>query len=424
MAPVPSNLSTYTENDRNEWLSSNNLEVNGRSSGERDQGKRRRLAIESKYRTVAPPAAPPASPPAAPPAAQQGSGLVGAGDADFQAKWTRAFGGGRLSQGEQFDIQHNLDRMVPGTNYTYRMYMDNPAAYGGESGRPLAGPSRGRQAAPDNTALGQQALEEAQKRANERLGGAGRFERVTRPTFEETRPEFLNREGGSAIDVRPPSSPQGVGGAPPGPQGVGGAPPGPQGNGTNGTTGTTGTTGVASDMLDFANQLALDATAQREQDAFQFGAQEQRFERQQLIDEAKANVAAMTALREPGVGLVSMFTQRRPPGAQVPLPPELGALLRGQTVPAAGIIGGDTTFMDPDQLTAEVFRDAMRNVTAKNYAALQADPTALANVISFGNLAGADPLRALQNIRATLPSARDVQGSILDTQYRDPSRVL
>jgi hypothetical protein len=397
-----------TPQDRQAWLTLRNLEVHGGTSQERDRGRRGRVAIENKYqqpRGVLQPTI-----------GQPEDTLVTAAHTEFQTKFANAYKD--LPPGEQFDIQHNLDRMVPGTNYTYRMYMDNPAAYGGESGRPLAGPGRGRQAAPDNTALGQQALKEAQQRANERLGGAGRFEEVTRPTFRGT---------GEAIDVRTYGPASGApdaptpGGTPPGGTGSGGTGPGGTQNGGNGVTPTDGS--AASQLQEFADKLA---GMQESRDTIlgQLNLRDAEYKsRQQLLDERRVDLQALTALQQPGVGLLSLFTQRRQPDAQVPLPPDLGALLRGQTVPAAGIIGGAPTFLSPDELTPEVFRDALRNVTAQNYEALKADPTSMANFISFGNLAGADPLRALQNIRATLPSARDVQGSILDTQYRAPRRL-
>ena len=389
-----------TPQDRQAWLTLRNLEVHGGTSQERDRGRRGRVAIENKYQQ-------PRGVPQ-PTTGQPEDTLVTAAHTQFQTKFANAYK--HLSPGEQFDIQHNLDRMVPGANYTYRMYMDNPAAYGGPSGRPLAGPGRGRQAAPINTALGQEFQRKSQ---NIRPGEAGRDQLVDPGTFRGT---------GEAIDVRTYGPASGAPDAPPpGGTGPGGTGPGGTQNGGNGVTPTDGS--AASQLQEFADKLA---GMQESRDTIlgQQALKEAEYKsRQQLLDERRVDLQALTALQQPGVGLLSLFTQRRQPDAQVPLPPDLGALLRGQTVPAAGIIGGAPTFLSPDELTPEVFRDALRNVTAQNYEALKADPTSMANFISFGNLAGADPLRALQNIRATLPSARDVQGSILDTQYRAPRRL-
>ena len=115
----------------------------------------------------------------------------------------------------------------------------------------------------------------------------------------------------------------------------------------------------------------------------------------------------------PGVGLFSLFSQRRPPGEMVPLPADIGALLQQRNIPVAGNIPGGQVFLSPDQINTELFRDAVRGLTAQNVRALSSDPTSLANFQAFGNLAGADPLRALQGIQATLPSQASLRGSVL-----------
>ncbi len=115
----------------------------------------------------------------------------------------------------------------------------------------------------------------------------------------------------------------------------------------------------------------------------------------------------------PGVGLFSLFSQRRPPGEMVPLPADIGALLQQRNIPVAGNIPGGQVFLSPDQINTELFRDAVRGLTAQNIRALSSDPTSLANFQAFGNLAGADPLRALQGIQATLPSQASLRGSVL-----------
>ena len=117
-------------------------------------------------------------------------------------------------------------------------------------------------------------------------------------------------------------------------------------------------------------------------------------------------------LRQPGAGLFSMFTDRRAPGTQIPLPPAISALLQGRGIPLSGNIPGEPVFMDPDQLTNQVFQNVIRQMSSSDFNALTKDPTERANLVSFGLLAGADPLRSLQVRQNALPTASTLRGSL------------
>ena len=117
-------------------------------------------------------------------------------------------------------------------------------------------------------------------------------------------------------------------------------------------------------------------------------------------------------LRQPGAGLFSLFTDRRAPGTQIPLPPSISALLQGRGIPLSGNIPGEPVFLDPDQLTNKLFQNVIRQMSSSDFNALTKDPTERANLISFGLLAGADPLRSLQVRQNALPTASTLRGSL------------
>ena len=131
-----------------------------------------------------------------------------------------------------------------------------------------------------------------------------------------------------------------------------------------------------------------------------------------MMAAAQQRMAEIEAIRRPGAGLISLFTQRRDPNAQIPLPSGLAALLQKQNIPVSGNIPGGEVFMNPDQLTQEVFQDAIRGLSAQNIKALNADPTFRANLEAFGSLAGADPLRAIQGVRSALPTQAEILGIV------------
>ncbi len=63
-----------------------------------------------------------------------------------------------------------------------------------------------------------------------------------------------------------------------------------------------------------------------------------------------------------------------------------------QGIPLSGNILGEPVFLDPRQMNPQLFRDAIRNVTASSFNAIERDPSLLANLTSFGLLTGSDPI--------------------------------
>ena len=125
--------------------------------------------------------------------------------------------------------------------------------------------------------------------------------------------------------------------------------------------------------------------------------------------QAGMQLQALGQLSEPGANFFSLFA-RSPRGAQIPLPPELGATLQGRQIPGFGTIGGDIVTVPnvPSQIT-DVFGDVVRNLTSESIRNLS--PQGLQQLYALGTVGGVDPTAVWQEREAAIPRKSQIFGS-------------
>ena len=156
--------------------------------------------------------------------------------------------------------------------------------------------------------------------------------------------------------------------------------------------------------IDAANRLALEARQFEQRLEFD----ERKWAEQLELEETLAALQGVQVERgllepmsTPFSSLMGQF-QLRAPDEPVTLTPGVGAVLRGAGIPVAGEIEGQPVTVSARDLTAgggQVVRDLMRNIGAREWEGISADPMEMAQLEVLGAVGGIGRLPLVQGIR-------------------------